>query len=197
MRQAAHGVHGLLGFHGQGGVYQALVALEDARYEAVGDALYEVLPDLPAQQRLRLGRLHGEELYLRVYLAEGLADADERASCADAHDQGVRNDAFWELREDLRPQPDTVLLHVPLRLELRRAEVAWLLPELFGLLERLVHVEMSHLQDLGSEGAAYGDPLARHPLRHDDEHPVALDGGDHGQSVSGVARGGLDYGVAF
>src|ERR671920_1985 len=47
--QEPHVLDGLFGVHGEGGVHQPLVALENARDEAVGDALYEVVPDFPAQ----------------------------------------------------------------------------------------------------------------------------------------------------
>jgi hypothetical protein len=57
-------------------------------------------------------------------------------------------------------------------------------------------VEVADLHDLGAKSAAYGHPLAAHPLGHHDEHAVALDGGDHGEGVAGVAGGGLDDGVA-
>jgi hypothetical protein len=48
-------------------------------------------------------------------------------------------------------------------------------------------VEVADLQDLGAEGAAYGDPLACHTFRHYDQHPVALHGGYHREGVAGVA----------
>jgi hypothetical protein len=51
------------------------------------------------------------------------------------------------------------------------------LAELFGFRQRLVDVEAPDLQDLRPEGPAYSDPLPAEDRRHDDEHPVALDGG--------------------
>jgi hypothetical protein len=57
-------------------------------------------------------------------------------------------------------------------------------------------VEVPDLHDIGPEGAAYGDPLAAHPLGHDDEHPVSLDGCYHRERVARVAARGLDDGVA-
>src|SRR5918998_2309898 len=195
--QLLHALDRLAGVHGEGGVHEPLVALEDAGHEAVGDPLYEVLPHLAAQDGRRLRGLHREELDPRVDLAEGLSHAYQGAARAYPHDERVGDGALGELGEYLRPQPHAVLLDVPLRLELRGAEVAVLPPELLGLGQRLVDVEVADLQDLGAEGAAYGDPLARHPLRHHDEHAVALHGGDHGEGVAGVARRCLDYCVAL
>ncbi len=60
-------------------------------------------------------------------------------------------------------------------------------PPLLRPLQSRVHVEVPDVQYLGAEGGAYGDPLARHALRHHDEHPVALDGGD---SLRSCRRGG-------
>ena len=53
--------------------------------------------------------------------------------------------------------------------------------------EGFIDMEVPNLQDIGPEGAAYGNPLARHPLGHDDEHPITLHGGDHREGVAGVA----------
>src|SRR3712207_4926881 len=112
--------------------------LEDAGYETIGDAFYGVLARLAAQDGARLVRLDGEELCVRVDLAEGLPDADEGAAGSYAHDEGVGDGPFGELGEDLRPEPHAVLLDVPLGLELRGTEIAVLLSELFGLGQRLV-----------------------------------------------------------
>src|SRR5918994_7112305 len=191
-----HALDRLAGVHGEGGVHEPPVALEDAGHEAVGDALDEVLPHLATEYRRRLGGLHREELDPRVDLAEGLADAHQGASCAHTHDEDVWDLALGELGQDLRPQPHTVLLDVPLRLELRGTEVAVLPPELFRLGQSLVDVEVADLQDLGAEGAAYDGAFAGHPLGHDHEHPVAFDGGHHREGVAGVAARSLDYGVA-
>src|SRR3712207_1803743 len=116
--------------------------LEDAGYETIGDAFYGVLARLAAQDGARLVRLDGEELDPRVDLAEGLADTHQGAARAHPHDERVGDDALGELGEYLRPQPHAVLLDVPLRLELRGAEVAALPPELLSLGQRLVDVEV-------------------------------------------------------
>src|SRR5829696_1925173 len=194
--EAAHLLDGFFGVHGEGVVHEPFVALEDAGYEAVGDALDQVFPDLPAQQRRRLRRLHRKQPDGRVDLPESLPHPDEGASGAHAHNQGVRGLVFGELRQDLGAQDHAVLLHVPLRLELRRAEVARLPAELLGFGERGVYVEVADLHHLGAERAAYGETFSAHPLGHHDEHAVALDGGDHREGVAGVAGGGLDDGVA-
>src|SRR3712207_1153508 len=89
--------------------------------------IYGVLARLAAQDGARLVRLDGEELCVRVDLAEGLPDADEGAAGSYAHDEGVGDGPFGELGEDLRPEPHAVLLDVPLGLELRGTEIAVLL----------------------------------------------------------------------
>jgi hypothetical protein len=116
------------GIDGEGRVYQPPVALEDARHEAVRDALYKVLPHLPTHYGRGLRGLHSEEPDPGVDLAEGLPDPHERAARTHAHDQRVGNDPLWELRQDLGSQDLAVLLDVPLRLELGRAKVAWFRP---------------------------------------------------------------------
>src|SRR5215212_5817294 len=194
--QATHLFHYLFGVYGQGGVDQALVALEDAWDEAVGDALYEVVSDLSAQDRRRLGGLHREELDGGVHLTESLAHPDKGPPRPNAHHYGVGDDAIGELGQDLWPKPDPVLLDVPLRLELGRAEIAWFLPELLRLRQRLVDVEVADLHHLCPEGAADGDPLPAHPFGHHDEHPVTLDRGDHREGVARVARSCLDDRIA-
>src|SRR5215204_3074953 len=195
-RESAHLLYSLLGVNGQGGIDQVLVALENAGHEAVSDAFYQVVPHLAAQDGRRLRGFHCEELDARVCLPERLAHPDQGPPRTYAHHQSVRNGAFGQLSQDLRAQPYPVLLHVPLALELGRAEVAGLLPELSCFGQGFVDVEVSDLHYLGPESAADGDPLAAHPLGHHDEHPVAFDRGDHREGVARVARRGLDDGIA-
>src|SRR5918995_5282278 len=59
-----HALDRLAGVHGEGGIDEPLVALEDAGHETVGNALDEVLPHLAAQYGRRLRGLHREELYV-------------------------------------------------------------------------------------------------------------------------------------
>src|SRR5918996_500044 len=122
-------------------MHQSPMPLEDAGYESIGDAFYGVFARFAAQDGARLIRLDGEELYVRVNRAEGLADAHQGASRAYTHYERVGDGPFGELGEDLRPQPHAVLLYVPLRLELRGTEKAVLPPELLRLGQRLVEVE--------------------------------------------------------
>ena len=60
-REVPHGPDGFFGGHAQDVVHQFAVAPEDTGHETVGDALYQVLPHLAAQDRARLVGLHREE----------------------------------------------------------------------------------------------------------------------------------------
>src|SRR5215204_1527192 len=167
-RESAHLLYSLLGGNGQGGIDKDRVALEKAGEEAVSDAFYQVVPHLAAQPGPRLRGFHCEELDARVCLPERLAHPDQGPPRTYAHHQSVRNGAFGQLSQDLRAQPYPVLLHVPLALELGRAEVAGLLPELSCFGQGFVDVEVSDLHYLG----------------------------DHREGVTRVARRGLDDGIA-
>src|SRR5215207_8677868 len=195
-RYAPHPREGFLAGDGDYLVDQRPVSGEDPGDEPVRYALDGVPAGLPAQNGARLVRLHPDELHVRIDFAEGLADAHERATGSHAHHQGLRDRALGQLRQYLRPEPDVIFLHVPLRLELRRAEISWLLSQLARLRERLVDVEVPHLQHLGAQRPAYGDPLAAHPLGHHHQHPVALRGCHHREGVARVAASCFDYGVA-
>src|SRR4028119_1948091 len=71
--------------------------------------------------------------------------------------------SLGQLLQDLRPEPGAVLLDVPLAVELRGAEVAWLAAELLRLGERLVDVEVPDLHHVRPEGGAYRGRAAAHP----------------------------------
>src|SRR5215210_348900 len=194
--QAAHGVDGFLGVNGEGLAHEASVALEDAGDEAVGDALDQVVPHLPAQDGRGLRGLHREELDVWVDLAEGLPDADERTTRAHTRHHRIRDGALGELGEGLRPQDGAVLLHVPLRLELRREEVAGPLPHLPRPCYGLIRLEMTDLEHLGTVGLGDGSAFAAKTLGRNHEHPVTLHGGDHREGVTHVASSRLYDGVA-
>src|SRR5918995_3474440 len=195
-RYAPHLREGFLAGDGDYLIDQRSVSGEDPGNEPVRYALDGVSAGLPAQDGARLVRLHPDELYVRIDFAERLADAHERATGSHAHHQGLRDRALGQLRQYLRPEPDAVFLHVPLRLELCRAEISWLLSQLARLRERLVDVEVPHLQHLGAQRPAYGDPLAAHPFGHDHQHPVALRGRHHREGVARVAARCFHYRVA-
>ncbi|MNN03187.1 hypothetical protein D3C81_1158670 [compost metagenome] len=55
---------------------------------------------------------------------------------------------------------------------------------------------LAHLDQLGAVGAHRRLALGAHVVRHDQDHPVALDRRGHGQGDAGVAGSGLDQGVA-
>src|SRR5918994_841957 len=193
---ASHLREGFLAVDGDYLVDHRPVSGEDPGDEPVRDALDGVPAGLSAQNGARLVRLHPNELHVRIDFAEGLADAHERATGSHAHHQGLRDRVLGQLRQYLRPKPDAIFLHIPLRLELRRAEISWLLSQLARLRERLVDVEVPYLQHLGAQRPAYGDPLAAHPFGHDHQHPVALCGCHHREGVARVAARCFDYGVA-
>jgi hypothetical protein len=127
--------------------------------------------------------------------AEAQAHADDGAAGADPADQGVRDHAVRQLGERFRAEPGAVLLDVPLRIELLRREVSRLAAELGDLGQRVVDVKVTEGHHLCAEGPRDRQPFAAHPVRHDHQHPVALDGGDHAHRVSGIAAAGLHDGV--
>ena len=53
-----------------------------------------------------------------------------------------------------------------------------------------------HQDNLGAKGPHRSPPLGAHVGRHDQHHPVTLDGRRHRQRNAGVAAGSLDEGVA-
>src|SRR6476660_3013301 len=123
-RQAAHLADRGVAVHRHYLVDQVAVPGEDAGDETVGDALDEVPPDLAAHQRARLAGLDRDDPAGRVALTEALAHTHDRAAGAHPADHRIRDHPTGQLSQRLRAEPGAVLLHIPLRIELPRREVA-------------------------------------------------------------------------
>src|SRR6266487_2297611 len=115
--------------------FQAEDGIRDGRVTGVRRVLFR---SLAAHQGARLVRLDGDDPAGWVALAEALTHADDGAPGADPADHGVRDHAAGQLSERLRAEPGTVLLHVPLRVELLRREIPRLAAELGDLGQRVI-----------------------------------------------------------
>jgi len=107
------------------------VSVDDAGNKAIGDSFDQVPADLAAHQRARFVRFDGDQVGFWVHLSEGLTDADQGSAGPDADDECLWTNASRKLIEYLRPEPASVLLDLPLVLELLGCKVSRLLAQFF------------------------------------------------------------------
>ena len=147
-------------------------------------------------QHRRLVRLAHDDLGVRHLLAQHAADALERAAGAEAGDPIIELLAL-EIVDDLARRGARMVFRVGLVLELARLEPAVLRRELARFVDHAVAALRRRGEDhLGAEEAHQLAPLDRERFRHGDDQRIALLGAHHGEADAGVARGGLDHGLA-
>mmetsp|Transcript_96025 Transcript_96025/g.273767 ORF Transcript_96025/g.273767 Transcript_96025/m.273767 type:complete len:486 (-) Transcript_96025:54-1511(-) len=149
-----------------------------------------------AREEARARRLGEDDLDVRAALLDGLARSVEGTAGAVAGDPVVKVLAL-EVVEDLLAGGLLVELPVSLGLELVAEEPAVLLGELGGLGDHAGALVLLRGDDhLRAEHAHELAALDAERLRHGDDALVAALGCKHGNGDAGVARGGLDNGVA-
>ena len=91
--QPAHLPHGVFGLDRNDLIQEGSMALNNAGYKPIGDPLYQVLPDLAAENRARLARLKSDNPARRVDCLERLTYADDGAAGTNAADDHIREHA--------------------------------------------------------------------------------------------------------
>eukprot|EP00754_Rhynchopus_humris_P046874 Rhum_TRINITY_DN639_c0_g1::Rhum_TRINITY_DN639_c0_g1_i1::g.2043::m.2043 len=164
--------------------------------EAGTDALDLVRARRPAGDDRRVRGLHSEGLEVRVDAADEAGDARDRASGADARNDGV--DVVLRVLPDLRARRALVDCGVRGVRELRRhvhvlARRVLLLVELVRRGDSALHALLLRRQDeVCTEVLQERPALDAHGLGHRERELVALVGADEGERDAGVAAGRLD-----
>jgi hypothetical protein len=115
--ETAHLEDRLLAVDRDQGIDVVAVAGDDARNEAVGDALDQVPSHLATHQRARLVRFDRDDMAPRIDRAKCLPDTDNGAAGPHPANDGVGHNAGRQLSKHLRPQRSghqTIVASVPL-----------------------------------------------------------------------------------
>src|SRR5450759_305505 len=170
--------------------------VEDLRDEPRADALDLVRALRLAGQDGRLGRLDGDDLYVRLALLEHLTDASDRAARADTGDEEV--DLTLCIGPDLLGRRLLVDRHVRRVRELASQNgTRRVRHDLLGAGVGARDAFGSRGEDqLGTERPQQRATLLREALREHDDRLVATSCGDPGERDAGVAGRALDDGAA-
>jgi hypothetical protein len=177
-------------------VDQITMPSENARDEAVGDAFYQVVPDLSAHKGAGLIGLDGYYEATGVACAKALPDTYDSSSCTYSSYDGIRADAQGKLLEDFWTRPWPVLVDIPFWVKLLGGKKARLRAEIASCYQRIGHVKIANGHNLGTERSGYGRSLDANTPGHYNEHSVTFGSGHHAHGVSCVATTGLNDGVS-
>ena len=143
-----------------------------------------------------VGGLRQDDLRVRAFLAQHAGNARDGAAGAIAGHPVVELLAL-EVGHDLARRGVFVDLGVGGGLELAGQEPAVLLGQFNGLVVHAGALEFLWRQhDLGAEEAHQPAALDGEAFSHGDDQRITLGGAHHGKADAGIARGGLDDGLA-